>query len=139
LLRELIGGISRVDMPNQTVQLRAGSEAVREFFRGLGVTSARAPDKRIPTAVFTAPPEVQAAFLRGLFGADGCVSRVETDGKANRYVGLGSRSNGLLKDVQRLLSAWGIRGRIYRISDGTTTHFSYTRKDGTTVDYPTRE
>ena len=35
---ELIGGISRQEMPNGTVQLRAGSEAVRELFRGLGVT-----------------------------------------------------------------------------------------------------
>ena len=139
LLQELIGGISRQKMPNGTVQLRAGSGAVREFFRGLGVTSARAHDKRVPAAVFTAPTEVQAAFLRGLFGADGCVSRVEAGGKANRYVGLGSRSDGLLKDVQRLLSTWGIRGRIYRITDSATSRFSYTRKDGTTVEYDTRE
>ncbi len=139
LLQELIGGISRQEMPNGTVQLRAGSGAVRELFRGLGVTSARAHDKRVPAAVFTAPTEVQAAFLRGLFGADGCVSRVEAGGKANRYVGLGSRSDGLLKDVQRLLSTWGIRGRIYRITDSATSRFSYTRKDGTTVEYDTRE
>jgi ribonucleoside-diphosphate reductase alpha chain len=138
LLKELVGGIARQKMPNGTVQLRAGSEAVREFFRGLGVTSARAHGKRVPEAVFTAPAEVQAAFLRGLFGADGCVSRVEA-GKANRYVGLGSRSEALLKDVQRLLSAWGIRGRIYRNSHGGPTGFSYTRKDGTRVEYDGRE
>ena len=81
---------------------------------------------------------MQAAFLRGLFGADGCVSRVEGGGKANRYVGLGSRSNRLLKDVQRLLSACGIRGRIYRVTEGASG-FSYTRKDGTNVEYASRE
>jgi ribonucleoside-diphosphate reductase alpha chain len=139
LLRDLIGGVSRQEMDNGTVQLRVGSGAVRDMFRGLGVTSARAHDKRVPEAIFTAPTEIQAAFLRGLFGADGCVSRVEGNGKANRYVGLGSRSNGLLKDVQRLLSTWGIRGRIYRVTDGETSRFSYTRKDGTTVDYASRE
>jgi ribonucleoside-diphosphate reductase alpha chain len=139
LLRELIGGISRQEMDNDTVQLRAGSEAVRELFLGLGVTSARAHDKRVPASIFAAPTEVQAAFLRGLFGADGCVSRVEAGGKANRYVGLGSRSNALLKDVQRLLSAWGVRGRIYRVSDSGGSSFSYTRKDGTRIEYPTRE
>ncbi len=139
LLRELIGGVSRQEMDNGTVQLRAGSEAVRELFGGLGVTSARAHDKRVPAAIFTAPTVIQAAFLRGLFGADGCISRVETGGKANRYVGLGSRSNGLLKDVQRLLSTWGVRGRIYRITNGGTSQFSYTRKDGTTVEYASRE
>jgi ribonucleotide reductase alpha subunit len=138
LLRDLVGGISRQEMSNGTVQLRAGSEAVRRLFRGLGVTSARAHDKRVPEAVFLAPTEVQAAFLRGLFGADGCVARVE-GGKANRYVGLGSRSSGLLRDVQRLLSSWGIRSRIYRVTDAATSTFSYTRNDGTTVEYATRE
>ncbi len=139
LLRELIGGISRQEMDNGTVQLRAGSEAVRDLFRGIGVTAARAHEKRVPQAIFTAPAEVQAAFLRGLFGADGCVSRVESGGRANRYVGLGSRSNNLLKDVQRLLGAWGIRGRIYRVSDSAGSHFSHVRKDGTTVEYASRE
>ena len=100
---------------------------MREFFRGLGVTSARAHAKRVPHSVFSAPTEVQAAFLRGLFGADGCVSRVETGGKANRYVGLGSRSSALLKDVQRLLNAFGVRGRIYRITDARGAGFSYLR------------
>ncbi len=74
LLAELIGGISRQEMPNETIQLRAGSGAVRELFRGIGVHAARAHDKRVPASIFVAPREVQAAFLRGLFGADGCLS-----------------------------------------------------------------
>ena len=78
--------------------------------------------------IFAAPDEIQAAFLRGLYGADGCVSRVESGGKANRYVGLGSRSNELLKDVQRMLSAFGIRGRIYRVWENREASFSYTRQ-----------
>ena len=138
LLRELIGGVSRQEMDNGTVQLRAGSESVRGLFRGLGVSSSRAAGKRVPRAILTAPSEVQAAFLRGLFGADGCVSRVE-GGKASRYVGLGSRSESLLKDVQRLLSSWGIRGRIYRITEGGKGQFSYTRADGEEVTYLSRE
>ena len=133
MLRELIGGISRQVMQNGTVQLRAGSKSVRTFFRLLGVSSALAPDKRVPHSVFFAPTEVQAAFLRGLFGADGCVSRVE-GGKANRYAGLGSRSEALLKDVQRLLNAFGIRGRIYQ-TGGPEQAFTYTRVDGTHVTY----
>src|SRR6185437_8982994 len=99
----LIGGVAAQEMQNGTVQLRAGSEAVREFFSNLGVTTSKAPEKRVPWAVFGAPSEVQAAFLRGLFGADGCVSRL--GGNHTHYVGLGSRSELLLKDVQRLLSA----------------------------------
>ncbi|MBI2773822.1 MAG: ribonucleoside-diphosphate reductase [Chloroflexi bacterium] len=134
LLTELVGGVSQQDMDNGTVQLRVGSAAVREFFAGLGVSSARAPFKRVPASVFLAPPEVQAAFLRGLFGADGTVSRQE-EGKASRYVGLGSHSEALLKDVQKLLSTFGIRGRIYRVTPKERTKFDYQRKDGTVAEY----
>src|SRR6266568_939663 len=134
LIAEAFGGASRSEMENGTVQLRVGSQAVREFFLALGITSAKAPYKRVPTAVFTAPMEVQAAFLRGLYGADGCVSRVE-EGKASRYVGLGSHSEALLKDVQKVLSGFGIRGRIYNTSEGTEAAFSYTRPTGETIDY----
>jgi len=137
MLRELIGGVSRQEMDNGTVQLRADSEAVREFFRGLGVSSMRAAEKRVPRAIFTAPTEVQAAFLRGLFGADGCLSRVE-GGKASRYAGLGSRSDALLRDVQRLLSAFGIRGRVYSVTGSDSSRFGYTRRDGTMVVYDSR-
>jgi ribonucleoside-diphosphate reductase alpha chain len=139
MLRELVGGISRQPMDNGTVQLRAGSEAVRYFFRTLGVTSARAHEKRVPVSVFTAPTEVQAAFLRGLFGADGCVSRLSGN-KGYRYVGLGSRSEALLKDVQRVLNGFGIRGRIYEVSGSSENGcFTYRRKDGTEVTYGSRK
>jgi ribonucleoside-diphosphate reductase alpha chain len=137
MLRELIGGITRQKMGNGTAQLRAGSETVRTFFRRLGVSTGRAHEKRVPESIFRAPTEIQAAFLRGLFGADGCVSRVE-GGKASRYVGLGSRSELLLKDVQRLLNAFGIRARIYAISGSETSKFSHTRADGSEVEYVSR-
>ena len=139
MLCDLVGGVSHQDMDNGTVQLRVGSEAVQELFQGLGVTSARAHGKRVPEAVLTAPTEVQAAFLRGLYGADGCVSRVEAGGKANRYVGLGSRSEAMLRDVQQLLSAFGVRGRICRVAESRETRFAYERIDGTVVDYQSRE
>jgi ribonucleoside-diphosphate reductase alpha chain len=139
LLGELVGGASRQEMDNGTIQLRVGREAVRELFRGIGVTSGRAHDKRIPRAVFGAPTEVQAAFLRGLFGADGCVSRVESGGNASRYVGLGSGSDALLRDVLRMLTTFGIRGRIYRISEAEAPSFSYVRSDGTKVEYLSKQ
>jgi len=139
VLEELIGGVSRQRMENGTVQLRAGSETVRELFRQLGIWTSRAHEKRVPDTIFTAPSEVQAAFLRGLFGADGCVSRVESGGKASRYAGLGSRSRKMLEDVQRMLNTFGVRARIYRISESGGSSFSYTRKDGTTVEYESRE
>jgi ribonucleoside-diphosphate reductase alpha chain len=138
MLREVIGGISRQEMDNGTVQLRAGSEAVRTFFRWLGLSTGRAHEKRVPASIFTAPPEIQIAFLRGFFGADGCVSRVE-GGKASRYIGLGSRSEALLRDVQRLLNALGIRARIYAVAGSKGPSFEYTRVDGSAVRYEARQ
>jgi ribonucleoside-diphosphate reductase alpha chain len=135
LIRELVGGVSEQRMDNGTTQLRVGSEAVRDLFRGIGVTSARAHEKRVPESIFLAPVEIQAAFLRGLFGADGCVSWTET----NRYVGLGSRSQAMLKDVQRLLSSFGIRSQIHTISGSRSQHFTYTRADGTSTRYESRQ
>jgi len=135
LVTELIGGVSRQDMDNGTVQLRAGSETVRTFFRWLGMSTGRAHEKRVPASIFTAPIDVQAAFLRGLFGADGCV----VNGKTTRYAGLGSASEALIKDVQRLLNAFGVRGRRYRQTKRDNRSFEYTRVDGTKADYATRE
>jgi ribonucleoside-diphosphate reductase alpha chain len=139
LLEELIGGVSEEEMQNGTVQLRAGSEAVREFFSNLGVNTSKALDKRVPWAIFGAPTEVQASFLRGLFGADGCVSR-RSGNRGYHYVGLGSRSQLLLKDVQRLLSTFGIRSKVYEVagSEGQVA-FGYTRKDETRVEYASRQ
>ncbi|MFN8203572.1 MAG: LAGLIDADG family homing endonuclease [Solirubrobacteraceae bacterium] len=100
LLGDLVGGTSRQEMENGTVQLRVGSSVVRRLLSGLGVTTGRAHSKRVPESIFRAPVEVQEAFLRGLFGADGCVARIESGGKATRYVGLSSRSRMLLRDVR---------------------------------------
>ncbi|MDP9245265.1 MAG: ribonucleoside-diphosphate reductase [Chloroflexota bacterium] len=138
LLTDLVGGVTHTLMDNDTDQLRVGSSAVRELFQGLGVTSDHSATKRVPQAIFTAPVDIQAAFLRGLYGADGCVSRVE-QGKASRYVGLGSHSERLLKDAQRLLSTFGIRARLYRASRKDATAFEYTRRDGTNVTYESGE
>jgi ribonucleoside-diphosphate reductase alpha chain len=137
LLQELFGGRSRAEMDNGTTQLRLGSGAVRALFSGLGVTSARAHQKTVPEAVFTAPTEVQAAFLRGLFGADGCVSAVES-GKASRYVGLGSRSRDLLIQVQQLLEGFGIRSRIYDVTTWKPQPFQHRRKSGELTTYAVR-
>ena len=119
---------------NGTVQLRMSRRPLAAFFRALGVTDAKAPDKRIPAAVFGAPPETLAAYLRGLFDADGCV--IDQQRNSTRYVGLGSVSEGLLLDVQRALATLGIVSRVYRTREaGDTGAFSYVRKDGTRAVY----
>ncbi len=95
---------------NGTLQLRLTHPALTRFFETLGVSPKRAADKIVPKAVYDAPPEILAAFLRGLFDADGCVH----DSSHYRYVGLGSSSRTLLLGVQRLLTSFGVFARLYQ-------------------------
>ncbi|MET0521500.1 MAG: vitamin B12-dependent ribonucleotide reductase, partial [Jiangellaceae bacterium] len=120
------------EQPNGTVQLRSSRGAFIEFLIGLGVTTASAVRKRLPSAVLEAPVEVQAAFLRGLYDADGCAARTNNE---TRYVGLGSVSIELLRDVQRLLSSFGIGGRIYATRKRGDAHFAYTTVGGELREY----
>ncbi|MHB8718591.1 MAG: LAGLIDADG family homing endonuclease [Candidatus Dormibacteria bacterium] len=137
LLTDLFGGISQARMQNGTVQLRVGSSAIRELFAGLGASPARAHQKRVPESIFHAPSEVQVAFLRGLFGADGRVCAVE-GAKKSRYVGLGSRSRELLAGVQTLLSGFGISARLYDVSSISPNPFTRRRNGGETATYAVR-
>ncbi len=82
-----------------------------EFFRSLGVLPVRAPHKRVPEAIWTAPREAVVGFLQGLFSAGGTVHlNGPNDGCT---ICLTSSSLDLLRDVQVLLANFGIIGRIY--------------------------
>lgn len=129
LLAEINGG--QLPKPshqaNGTVQLRATRRALADLLRALGVNDAGGAHKAVPTAVNEAPTPIVAAFLRGLFDADGCVY----DGEKSRYVGLGSVSKQLLQGVQRLLSTLGVTSAIYNTRASTTdASFAYTTVGG---------
>src|SRR6266571_4155361 len=118
---------------NGTQQLRIGRKAFARFFSTLGVSTGRAAHKVVPWAILQAPPEIAVAFLRGLFDADGCA---RDGGDKGRYVGLGSRSEELVRGVQRLLTSFGITSRIYKQKRSAKPSFTYVRKSGETVVYP---
>jgi len=133
LLTQITGFESKPSVQaNGTLQLRVTRRAFGEFFRGLGVSGAKAAEKTVPDAVFEAPEEALIAFLQGLFDADGCV--VDQQANATRYVGLGSRSEELLIGVQELLASLGIASRIYKTGVKTAS-FHYTRKDSSQATY----
>jgi ribonucleoside-diphosphate reductase alpha chain len=101
--------ISRQD--DGSAQQRLSRRAFVRFFRALGLGPAKGPANLVPWSVFQAPPEIVAAFLRGLFDADGCVGGDDAKGS---YVGLGSASRSLLTAVQQLLATFGIASTICR-------------------------
>jgi ribonucleoside-diphosphate reductase alpha chain len=133
LFAELNGGRSpKVSVQaNGTVQLRLSRRALALFFESLGLKRVKAAEKDVPWSILQAPEGIVAAFLRGLFDADGTV----VNGKTTRYVGLASRSVGLLRSVQSLLSTFGVSARIYPTVKGGSVEFSYTTKAGEAHSY----
>jgi ribonucleoside-diphosphate reductase alpha chain len=138
LLQEINGGVAPKPslQGNGTMQLRVTRGPIVEFFRALGVKSVRSHEKRIPWSLFEAPKPIVAAFLRGLYDADGCAHSNET--KASRYVGLGSSSIALLRDAQQLLDSFGIHGSIYATRTTAEAAFTYTDVAGGEHSYMTR-
>jgi ribonucleoside-diphosphate reductase alpha chain len=131
LIERLTGHRSKPSLqPNGIQQLRITRRTMVEFVRALGL-GARAADKSVPPSLFEAPEETVLEFLQGLFDADGCA--VDQKASGTRYIGLSSRSDQLLRDVQELLAPFGVASRVYRTSEGKPASFSYTRKDGSTV------
>jgi ribonucleoside-diphosphate reductase alpha chain len=118
---------------NGTVQLRTTRATLNRFLEQLGMRRATAAEKCVPQSLFQAPAPIVAAYLRGLFTADGCAR--DDQRKGTRYVGLGSKSLRLLQEVQQLLLMFGIQSRIYT-QKPKKSGFRYTRKrDGQSVEY----
>jgi ribonucleoside-diphosphate reductase alpha chain len=117
---------------NGTTQLRVTRGAFVAFVRALGFAAGRAADKLLPECVFEMPEQILAAFLRGLFDADGCV--VDQAAKGSRYVGLGSRSEAMLLGVQETLASLGMRSRLCETGTKSAS-FAHQRKDGSIAVY----
>ncbi len=60
------------EQANGTAQLRMSRRAFKRFVEALGVQPVKGPEKSVPWSIEQAPAEIVAAFLRGLFDADGC-------------------------------------------------------------------
>ena len=121
------------EQTNGTAQLRLARRAFKQFIEALGVKSVKGPEKTVPWSIEQAPAEMVAAFLRGLFDADGyVVTRAQ-----GRYVGLGSSSPELLRGVQTLLSTFGIMSHVYQTKEASNREgsFTYTNKLGETKRY----
>jgi len=81
-----------------------------EFFKSLGLQETPAPEKRVPDSIWQAPREAVVGFLQGLFTTNGVVNLSERQRTCSIH--LASASLTLLKDVQLLLSNFGIVSRI---------------------------
>ncbi|MCP3935447.1 MAG: ribonucleoside-diphosphate reductase [Actinomycetia bacterium] len=114
LIEEINGGraLKPSVQGDGTVQLRMGRRVFRRFLETLGVAAVTATHKTIPWSIQQAPTEVVAAFLRGLYDADGWVC---VDQEQEHHVGLSSISVDLLRGVQQLLTTFGISSHIHQV------------------------
>jgi ribonucleoside-diphosphate reductase alpha chain len=90
-------------------QLRLARRAFKGFLEALGLRFVAGPQRTVPWAIEQAPPGAVAAFLQGMFDADG---HVVVDRERGCCVGLGSPSRNLLLGVQKLLATFGVGSRI---------------------------
>ncbi len=93
-----------------TKRVSVGSPKILELFEQFAVLDEGSEKKRLTDLVFTLNQTEQAAMLRGLFTADGCVAN---HGSKSQYVSLDSTSAELLQQVQLLLLNFGIKSKIY--------------------------
>ena len=97
------------DHPDGSTSVRFSSGQVIRFLESNALRKSGATDVRVPGLIQSSPGTVRAAFLAGLFEADGHLS--------NGYAHLSTVSRGLALDVHRLLLSIGIPSIVRRIDD----------------------
>lgn len=106
------------------------SSAFMRMLAALGLRPAVAHEKAVPESILTAPREATRQFLRGLFDADGTVSK-PTD---QPMVSLSSASRRLIEQVQLLLLQFGIFSSVTAYSAEakrkTASRLTYTTTSG---------
>ncbi len=103
----------------------------QRLLQQLGLHPEKGVAKHVPETIFRAPQEITAAFLRGLFDADGTVSNPSQ----RPMISLSSISRQLIEEVQLLLLQFGIFSSItiYKAADKNrcrTTPFCYRTVSG---------
>jgi len=86
------------------------SKTVAQKLLAFGFKPCNAIKKELPSYIWTAKPEQQLAFLRGLFSADGCIGDKRKAGYIS--IKLASSSIRLMHQVQLLLIDYGIRSSL---------------------------
>ena len=119
--------IKEIKRPNGTINISYHSREFISFLESLGVKSAKASEKSVPTSILTAPEYAVKGFLQALFSSDGTVNITENK---TRYIRLTSKSNRLLKEVQILLLNFGIKSHIYERHRSKRIVFSYKNLKG---------
>ena len=123
-LARFVGEPQRRASSPQGVELRVSRKECRDPFRHLEMIQPRATDgwKRwvhVPSYIMRSPEPVAAAFLRGLFEADG---HARKNGSGIVFF---SKDHTVVADVQVLLLALGIKSKIGRSAKTNSAGYTY--------------
>ncbi len=108
-----------------TMRVSVGSPRILSLMEQFAVLDKGSEKKRLKDICFRLNREEQAALIRGLFTADGCVANY---GQKSQYVGLDSCSKELLQQVQLMLLNFGIKSKLY--ADRRAGKLTYQLPDG---------
>jgi ribonucleoside-diphosphate reductase alpha chain len=101
------GNLQRVATSSR---VSVGSPRILKMLETYAVLDQGSENKALKDACFLLNREEQAALLRGLFTADGCVANY---GEKSQYASLDSTSLKLLEQVQLMLLNFGIKAKLY--------------------------
>jgi ribonucleoside-diphosphate reductase alpha chain len=102
---------TRVATVATALRINTSSRPVIQMLQRYAVLDEGSSGKRFRDAIFTLDKPSLAAVLRGLFTTDGTVANY---GEKSQYVALDSSSLELLRQVQLLLLAFGIKAKLYK-------------------------
>lgn len=102
---------------NTTIDYTVYGKYVREYFNQLGLKQVDAFEKEIPKCILTAPKEIVASFVRGLFDTDGSVT--------GEVIEFCTSSEKMSKQLQVLLMNFGIISRRRRKYNKTYETYAY--------------
>ncbi len=91
---------------SDTKALVINNQPIRDFLDKINFPKVKATKKYIPSIVFESKLSLRAAFLRGLFTADGTIYQ---DKSNTWYIRYSTSSKQLLYDIQLLLDGLGVR------------------------------
>ena len=89
---------------------------VCQWLDDLGIYGQRSPQKRLPQALFAIPDQQVPRFLRHLWATDGSISVRKRGDRVGIY--FASSSEGLARDVFRLLLRFDLQPRLTRVDQG---------------------
>lgn len=98
-----------------------GSNPVLNLVKDHGIYGCHSDDKFIPDAIFEASKRTVALFLNRLFSTDGWACMCKCGKYQKAEIGYVSKSERLVKDIQRLLFRFGIRSLV-RSTKKSWTH-----------------